>query len=451
MKFPSGSTQCNTVFLRIKGCARASRSTSPRTQLASVWLISPQRRKIRFEFVHHLWQSLGNGDQFVSDDRTRRRSCLLRGQHKHGLLWVSCPPFSHEVLSDQLLHRIPSFSICQRLSSTCLQDLVRLLLSQIASVLVLHCPVATTSSSLCDECSCQLLFAMQLPSRLKSLCAMKVVASSKQALQTQYWASSLRECVVPAFPHYWVQSRFELWTVSEQMSTSPRDHSRRASTRYCLSILIAVHVHFQMSFAWILRGTLQCFSRHSFQIPRNFFNCVMCPALGFDIARARHVIASKMSTKCCAKYAHRVGPLRNVVACFPSRIGLFSIVSASLALFFILGVLTMLLCVSPRSFDNWRTCFWSAPIAINSLLITLTVLCKTSISLSKYSAAPIMSKHFVSNFSCNSFQEISNWCSAAAVTKSSPWQNPFTTSGHESKTMQFWAWFHVNNTFTQTP
>ena len=72
-------------------------------------------------------------------------------------------------------------------------------------------------------------------------------------------------------------------------------------------------------------------------------NCVMCPALGFDIARARHMIASEMSTRSCAKYTHRMVHLRNVVACIPSGLGLFSIVSASPALKFILGVLTMLL------------------------------------------------------------------------------------------------------------
>ena len=142
--------------------------------------------------------------------------------------------------------------------------------------------------------------------------------------------------------------------MSEQMSPSPRDHSRRASTCHCVSSPTAVHVHFQVSFAWILRGVLQCFSRHSFQVRRSSFQlCVMCPALGFDIARARHLTASEMSTRSCAKHRHRmVPPLRNVVVCFPSRFGLSSIVSASLALIFILGVLTMLLCASPRSFNS---------------------------------------------------------------------------------------------------
>ena len=65
----------------------------------------------------------------------------------------------------------------------------------------------------------------------------------------------------------------------------------------------------------------------------------------FDIARARHLITSEMSTRSCTKYAHRMIPLRNVVACSPSRIGLFSIASASIALNF-----------QSRSLDN--DCFF---------------------------------------------------------------------------------------------
>ena len=57
------------------------------------------------------------------------------------------------------------------------QDLIPLLISQLACVLLLQFLVAKTSSSLCGECSCQLLFVMQLPSRLKTLCTVKIAAS----------------------------------------------------------------------------------------------------------------------------------------------------------------------------------------------------------------------------------------------------------------------------------
>ena len=43
-------------------------------------------------------------------------------------------------------------------------------------------------------------------------------------------------------------------------------------------------------------------------------------------------MASEMSTRSCAKSAHRMVPLRNVVACSPSRIVPFPIASASIAL-----------------------------------------------------------------------------------------------------------------------
>ena len=49
--------------------------------------------------------------------------------------------------------------------------------------------------------------------------------------------------------------------------------------------------------------------------------------LGFDIPRARHLIASEMSARSCAKYA-----LRNNIARSPSRIELFSITFDSVAL-----------------------------------------------------------------------------------------------------------------------
>ena len=158
------------------------------------------------------------------------------------------------------------------------------------------------------------------------------------------------------------------------------------------------------------------------------FNCIMWPTLGFDIPRARHLIVSEMSARSCAQYAQRMILLRYNVACSPSRIGLFSIASASVALSFTLGVLTILPWVSPRSSSNRWTCFWSASISINSSLITLTNLCNTSNSLSRCFAAPIMPILLVSNFSCNIFPKISIWSSAAAITKSSPWQNPLTSS-----------------------
>ena len=51
-------------------------------------------------------------------------------------------------------------------------------------------------------------------------------------------------------------------------------------------------------------------------------------------------------------------PPRNFVACSPSRYGLFSVGSGSVALSFTLGVLTMLPRMSSRSTSNCGTCFW---------------------------------------------------------------------------------------------
>ena len=59
--------------------------------------------------------------------------------------------------------------------------------------------------------------------------------------------------------------------MSEQVSSSPHKHSRRAPTCYCVSSPIAVPVHFQVRSGWLLRGVLQCFSWHSFQVPRHSF------------------------------------------------------------------------------------------------------------------------------------------------------------------------------------
>ena len=115
--------------------------------------------------------------QLVLDHFIVRDNCKLDCFGASWLPWVPCPRFLRELLSDQFLHRVHPFSICQVLSSTWLQDVIPLLLSQLASVLLQHVLVATTSSSVRDECSCQLLFMMQLPSRLQSLYAVKDVAS----------------------------------------------------------------------------------------------------------------------------------------------------------------------------------------------------------------------------------------------------------------------------------
>ena len=95
-------------------------------------------------------------------------------------------------------------SISQVLLSTCLQDLIPLPLSQLASVLLLHVLVAKASSSVYGECSYQPLFAKQLLLRSKSLYAMRVVCSfrfqsANKALQTQSLTSSLSKCVVLTF------------------------------------------------------------------------------------------------------------------------------------------------------------------------------------------------------------------------------------------------------------
>ena len=78
------------------------------------------------------------------------------------------------------------------------------------------------SSSVYDECSCQLLFAKQLPSRSMSLYAMRVVASGSSR-QPSLADPILILCLQP--------------------NRCPR----------------------------ALPGVLQCFSRHSFQVPRHSF------------------------------------------------------------------------------------------------------------------------------------------------------------------------------------
>ena len=50
------------------------------------------------------------------------------------------------------------------------------------------------------------------------------------------------------------------------------------------------------------------------------------------------MIASKMSRRSCATHRHHVVPLRKIVACSPSRCGLLSIASASVALSFTFNV-----------------------------------------------------------------------------------------------------------------
>ena len=82
------------------------------------------------------------------------------------------------------------------------------------------------------------------------------------------------------------------------------------------------------------------------------FNRVMWLVFGCDIACKRHLIASEMSTRSCAKYAHRMVPLRNLDACSPWRYGLLSIASAADALSFTLGVLTTLPHASSRCSSN---------------------------------------------------------------------------------------------------
>ena len=126
------------------------------------------------------------------------------------------------------------------------------------------------------------------------------------------------------------------------MSSTSRDHSGRASTRYRVSSPVTVHVHFQVCSAWLLCGVLLRLPWHSFQVPRHTFQLHHVTSPWFRITRARHLIVSEMSTRSCAKYAQRMLPLRNNVACSPSRIGLFLIASASAALSFTLGVLTCL-------------------------------------------------------------------------------------------------------------
>ena len=75
----------------------------------------------------------------------------------------------------QSLHRILQFLIFQRLSSTCLQHSILMLLSQLVSVLLLHVLAAIASSSACDECSCQFLFEKQLLLHSKNLCTTRAV------------------------------------------------------------------------------------------------------------------------------------------------------------------------------------------------------------------------------------------------------------------------------------
>ena len=185
------------------------------------------------------------------------------------------------------------------------------------------------------------------------------------------------------------------------MPTPLRDATAFAFT--VSSSPIAAHVHFQVRSAWILRAVPQCFSRHPFQVPRHSFQLR-------HVSRSRSCKTldwSEMSTRSCGKYTHRMVPLRNVVACSSSRIGLFPIVFC-------------LKCTQfrVRSLDNvaWSEsqdhpaigehASFSASISNNSLLITLTVLCNTSSSLSKCSAASCRSG-LVSNVSCNSFPKLS--------------------------------------------
>ena len=59
--------------------------------------------------------------------------------------------------------------------------------------------------------------------------------------------------------------------MSQQAFPYPQDHARCASTRHWVSSPIAVHVHFQLRIAGLLRGRPQCFSWHSLQLPRHSF------------------------------------------------------------------------------------------------------------------------------------------------------------------------------------
>ena len=55
------------------------------------------------------------------------------------------------------------------------------------------------------------------------------------------------------------------------MSSTSRDYSRRASTRYRVSNPVTVHVQFQVCSAWLLCGVLLSLPWHIFQVPRHTF------------------------------------------------------------------------------------------------------------------------------------------------------------------------------------
>ena len=164
-----------------------------------------------------------------------------------------------------------------------------------------------------------------------------------------------------------------------------------------------------MRSAWLLRGVLQCFSWQSFQVPRYLFQlrhvtCFRCrhrSCKTLDCFRDFHTVLRQVRT------SHGSAPKRCRSLSFKNWAVLNCFLPPWHSLNFTLGVLTPLLQIIPRYSSNWRTCFCSASISINSLLITLTDLCSTSSSLSKCSAAPIMPIRLVSNFSCNSFPKLS--------------------------------------------
>ena len=203
-------------------------------------------------------------------------------------------------------------------------------------------------------------------------------------------------------------------TVSEQTITS--DVLR---TRYCVYSPIGVHVHFQVPLCLALaRSTaLQCFSWHSFQVPRHSFQLRHVTCFRFrhrscktlDCFRDVHTVLRQVRT------SHGSAPKRRRLLSFKNWTVLNCVCLDCTQLISLSESSQCCFEKSPNSSSIWRT------MSINSLLITLKDLCNhfqffVQVFCCTYHADPSRVE-----VSCNSFPKLSIRSSAAAITKSSPW------------------------------
>ena len=332
------------------------------------------------------------------------------------LLWIPCPPFLRVVLLLQWSPKCFRQHVCKIWFCCHLKK-------QRASVLLLHVLVATASSSVCDGCSGQFLYAKQLLSHSKNLHAVRVVASDS-CRQTS--SANLILSILPSyvrstyFLRHWDQSR----RVPLSCVWASVVHVAR-SLQTCFDALPCLQPsHCPRALpvwsAWLPYGELLRLPWHSFQVPRHTFQLHHVTSSGFqhfscqrlDLFVNVYTILRQIRT------THDPTPKKR---CFLSFViwTVLDCVNLSSTQFHSQSF-DNIPSVSPRSSSSWETCFRSTSISINSSLITLTDLCNTSKSSSRCFAGPIMPIRLVSHFSCNICPKISiNYRPASSCINSS--------------------------------